>query len=673
MACGSPKREKELSTILNEIDEPQDIKHLTPEELDQLAAELRRFIIKTVSETGGHLASNLGVVELTIALMRVFDFPDDKVVWDVGHQSYVYKILTGRKDQFCHLRQWQGLAGFPKTEESPYDSFNTGHSSTSISAALGLLRAAKQLGKNEHVIAVIGDGALTGGMAYEALNDAGQGDDNLIVILNDNQMSINRNVGGLAKHLNRLRTSTRYRHFKGRVESFLNKIPGIGKPLANWLVRVKNWLRGIFLNRENTMFENFGFTYYGPIDGHDGGALVRALTAAKEAKGPVLVHVCTIKGEGYKPAETEPQNYHGVAPFEIETGVPEVVLPDAREDSTETFQHSLFRSKSFTDTFSRSLQYFAVRDERIVGITAAMASGTGMDAFASLFPKRFYDVGIAEQHAVGLAAGLAAGGLRPVVAIYATFLQRALDQVQHDTVLQKLPVVFCIDRAGVVGEDGETHQGLYDLAFLRALPGGRIFAPRDYEELYLMMKYALAQDQGPTFIRYPKGSPALKPEDYPKISHELVLHGELHSAVTSAQWLRRGTDINLLGWGYTTGLAYRAAERLEEEGISAGVLDLRSVKPLDYSAIAEASHLPIVMMEEIVRQGSAGQEIALWLSEQHKPDLITCIHLPDEAILHGKRDVVLEAYGISAEHFAAVAKSRLEGETNEVRHRIRQV
>lgn len=651
-----------MSTILDSITSPQDIKALSPEECDRLAEEIRQFIISTVAETGGHLASNLGVVELTIALFRVFDFPADKVIWDVGHQSYTYKILTGRKDAFTGLRQWDGLSGFPKREESRFDSFNTGHSSTSISAALGILRASQLLGTQNHVMAIIGDGALTGGMAFEALNDAGQGDDNLIVVLNDNQMSIAHNVGGMEKHLNRLRTSTYYRSFKGKVERFLHRIPGIGKPLAGGLVSLKNWFRRKFMPQENAMFEAFGFRYYGPIDGHDLESLERALRTAAETNGPTLIHICTVKGQGYHPAVSQPQNYHGVAPFEVESGVPNVELVDKTGDSTETFQSDLRRSSGFTDAFSRCLQYFAVRDERVTGICAAMASGTGMEAFGKLFPERFFDVGIAEQHAVALAAGMASGGLRPVVAVYSTFLQRALDQVQHDVVLQNLPVLFCLDRSGVVGEDGETHQGLYDLAYLRALPGGTILAPRDYDELFLMMKTALAKAEGPVIIRYPKGAPLLSKDDFFKIRRSLVEQGSIHHGIERAQWLKRGSDLNLVAWGYTTGLAWQAAAQLAGQGISAGVLDLRSLKPLDWASIEEASLLPIVTIEEIVETGSCSQEICAGLRARENNCRMKSIHIPDQAILQGKRGLVLEQYGISVSNICAEALALLDKE-----------
>lgn len=648
-----------MTNILDKVNKPADVKALSAADCDLLAGELRELIINTVAQTGGHLASNLGVIELTLALMRVFDFPRDEVVWDVGHQSYAWKIMTGRREAFANLRRWQGLAGFPKREESIYDVFNTGHSSTSISAALGLLRGAKRLGEKRRVVAVIGDGALTGGMAYEALNDAGASDDHLIVVLNDNQMSISENVGAFAAHLHKLRTSKRYRRFKSKMEDFCLKIPLIGKGLAKFLVGIKNAFRNLFLHRSNSIPEALGFVYYGPYDGHNRELVEQALQAACDTEGPVLIHICTKKGHGYIPAESSPQNYHGVAPFEVETGLPELPDPDYPTDSTERFEDTLDRCKNFTESFGTSLQYYALRDERVAGICAAMAGGTGMEGFAKQFPERFYDVGIAEQHALTLACGMSASGIKPIVAVYSTFLQRALDQVQHDAVLQKLPVVVCLDRAGIVGEDGETHQGLYDLPFIRALPGGRIWAPADYRDLYEMMGEALKNEEGPVFIRYPKGSPIFSQKDRLRIRALAKKDGADQLPAHAGRWLRRGRDLNIIGWGYTSSLAWQAAELLAERGIEAGVLDLREIKPLNRTILLEACSKPVLIAEEALYEGSVSELLQAYLYGERIFTPLRSVCIKNEPVTQGKRQVVLEYYGLSPEHLAAEAEALL--------------
>lgn len=649
-----------MSEILDKINSPEDVKALSPEDCDKLAGELREFIINTVAQTGGHLASNLGVIELTLALLRVFNFPYDRVVWDVGHQSYAYKILTGRKEAFANLRKWHGLSGFPKREESIYDAFNTGHSSTSISAALGLLRGYRLKGEDRKVIAVIGDGAMTGGMAYEALNDAGVSDENLIVILNDNQMSISYNVGAFAAHLNKLRTSKSYRNFKDRMEDFCLKIPVIGEGLAKVLKKIKGFFRNLFLHKVNAIPEDLGFIYYGPFDGHNRALVEQALHAAADADGPVLIHLLTSKGHGYVPAENSPESYHGVAPFEVETGLPEVLEPDYPTDCTARFEDTLDRCKNFTECFGTSLQYYAMRNEKLVGICAAMAAGTGMESFGKLYPERFYDVGIAEQHAMTLACGMSAAGIKPVVALYSTFLQRALDQVQHDAVLQKLPVVVCLDRAGVVGEDGETHQGLYDLAYLRALPGGEVWAPADYKDLYEMMGEALGREEGPIFIRYPKGAPLFTYEDRRRIRAFCRGDHEEGKKASQGRRIRAGKDLNIVGWGYTTSLAYKAAEKLAEEGIEAGVYDLRRIIPADTELLLEAAREPLLIIEEALPEGSVAEflEAELYKKNMHVP--LRAIHIKNEPVTQGKRQVVLDYYGISVENACAEAKKLLE-------------
>lgn len=648
-----------MSNLLDNIHSPNEVKALTPEDCDRLAEELRAFIINTVAKTGGHLASNLGVIELTLALCRVFDFPRDEVVWDVGHQSYAFKILTGRREEFGTLRTWGGLSGFPKREESVYDVFNTGHSSTSVSAALGLLRGSKLLGRERKVIAVIGDGALTGGEAYEALNDAGASDEDLIVILNDNQMSIAENVGGMAAHLNKLRTSASYRHFKGSLERFCLRIPRIGQKLAEGLASLKDRFRDTIMPRDNAMLESLGFRYYGPFDGHDREQLENALRAAGENRGPVIVHVRTQKGHGYIPAESSPQNYHGVAPFEVETGIPEPPAPVYPTDMTERFEDRLDYSKNFTEAFASSLEYFGLRDEKLVGICAAMPGGTGMDVFGRRFPERFFDVGIAEQHAVTYACGLAAAGMKPVAAIYATFLQRALDQVQHDAVLQKLPVIFCLDRAGVVGEDGETHQGLYDLPYLRALPGGKIWAPSDYKDLYDMLKRALGGLNEPLFIRYPKGSTAFTREDRRKIRAFLRASGESGLSPEVSRFIRRGRDLTILAWGYTAGLAYRAAEELSAEGIECSVFDIRQIKPVDFERMKEAFGGPMLVAEEAIYPGSVAEQLSAYLFREKIDSKLKCLNIKNEFINQGKRQFVLEHYGIAVPAIKQAAKELL--------------
>ncbi len=648
-----------MTKILDRIQGPEDIKKLSPEDLSCLAQELREYIIEVVAKNGGHLASNLGVVELTLALFRTFDFPEDKVVWDVGHQSYTYKILADRKEAFKTLRLWQGLSGFPKTEESPYDAFNTGHSSTSISAALGILRAERSQGNENYVLAVIGDGALTGGMSFEALNDAGQGDENLIVIINDNQMSISENVGGLQKHLQQLRMSQSYLDFKSKAEEFLLKIPLIGKGLAHFFSRVKKNFRRRISPPIYALYESLGFKYYGPIDGHDIQAIETALDAAKFRKGPTVIHVCTVKGKGYSYAMHKPSSYHGVAPFEVEKGVLEKDPVVVVQDKTCSVQDRINKSRSYGEGFSYILQHFAMKEDRIVGICAAMAQGTMMEEFSTIFPERFYDVGIAEQHAVTLASGMAQGGLRPVVAIYATFLQRALDQVMHDVVLNQEPVIFCIDRAGVVGEDGETHQGLYDLAFLRSLPYGTIFTPRSNRDFYRMFSYALGQAKGPIFIRYPKGKMALSLEDDLAIKTYLENTGQDKLPVTSAQWLSGGKDLTIISWGYTTGLAYQSMKALAEEGIEAAVVDLREIHDIDPALVEKALSCPCLIVEEAIYPGSVGEDISAIAYGKKLQTPLQCINIPNHPVLQGPRNLVLDQLGISVDHIVEEGKKLL--------------
>lgn len=583
-----------MSTILSAIESPDQVRDLSVEQLTQLASELRGFIIDRVSRNGGHLASNLGTIELTLALLHEFDLTTDKVVWDVGHQSYAYKILTGRREAFSTLRQKGGLSGFPKREESEYDSFNTGHSTTSISAAIGIARGMRLQGKPGKVIAVIGDGALTGGMAYEAMNNISNEDSNLIIILNDNQMSIDRNVGSLSRNFNKIRVAPGYIRMKNRMEIALEKLPLIGRGLSRFVVSIKNKLRRS-LQPKNSIFESFGLRQYGPIDGHDFHQLMPYLRAARHQHNPVLLHMMTQKGRGYLLAEDRPDVYHGVAPFVIETGI----APRPELDPLDAM-YPMNGCSNFSDAFTMSVMGIAERNSKVVAVTAAMASGTGLLPFATRYPNRFFDVGIAEPHAVTMAAGLATQGLIPIVAIYATFLQRALDQVIHDVVYQGLHVIFSIDRAGIVGADGETHQGLYDRPFLMSLPNVTIFEPRDYLSLKRMLFYAVESCDGPVFIRYPRGLGQCPSEFRSSADPALV------PPLPQAEVVRAGTDVTILCAGNMTGFACQASRILEEEGIEVEIVDARCVKPLDIDTVMDSAERTgaLLVMEEAVSTGS---------------------------------------------------------------------
>ncbi len=618
--------------ILDQINQPEDLSKLSPEQLNTLAAEVRERIICTVASNGGHLASNLGIVELTLALLLEFNFPDDKIVFDVGHQSYPYKLLTGRRDRFATLRREHGISGFPKREESEYDFFNTGHSSTAISAALGLLQADSLHGKSNHVLAVVGDGALTGGMALEAMNDACQfpGDDaskRLIVILNDNQMSISRNVGSISRHLEKLRLSPRYNRLKVRVEPVLQRLPLLGRPLLNLFEKTKRALRGL-ARSESGFFETMGFRYYGPIDGHDLPQLRKHLRTIKTLTGPLVLHVITQKGRGYNLAECSPDIYHGVAPFVIENGI----VPDNNK-----------KTPRFSDSFGEALCEIAAAEPRLYALTAAMPDGTGLTEFARIFPERFHDCGIAEQHTVTLAAGMAAGGLKPVVAMYATFLQRAYDQILHDICLQNLPVVLAIDRAGIVGEDGETHQGIYDISFLLPMPNMHVLAPRDSHELTRMLA-ATIEINGPAAIRYPRG----RSPEYP----ELV---ELTPAPAGkAELLRTGSEATLLSTGTSARAALDAAAVLENEGHSIEVIDLRWLKPLDWETISASVSKTgrVLIVEEGVAVGGVGSVITGRLATEMPGVSIANANLDDRIHPQAKREQILAAQGLNAEGLA---------------------
>lgn len=622
-----------MSKLLDEINEPADLKNLTPAELVALASEIRATIVASLSQTGGHLAANLGVVELTIALHTVFSSPKDKIIWDVGHQCYTHKILTGRRDQLGTLRQFGGLSGFPKRRESPHDAFQTGHSSTSISAALGYAKARDLAGGEHSVVAVIGDGAMTGGLAFEALNNAGEDGTDLIVVLNDNRMAIGPNVGALPAYLSRVRSAPIYDRMKADVELILNKIPVVGRGVARVAERVKDSIK--YLVVPGMLFEELGFTYLGPIDGHNIAVLQRVLRNAREIGGPVLVHVLTQKGRGYAPAERNPDKYHGPGPFDVLTG--EIYHKEG--------------APTYSQVFGRTLIRLAEQDERLVAITAAMPDGTGLAEFARRFPDRFFDVGIAEAHAATFAAGLAAGGLRPVYAVYSTFLQRAYDQVIHDICLQGLPVVLAVDRAGLVGDDGETHHGIYDCAFLRTVPGIVVMAPRDENELQHMLKTAISLD-GPAVVRYPRGqSQGVTMDPEPRVL-----------PVGRAEVLRRGRDVAIVALGSMVRQAERAAELLAEEGIRTTVVNARYVKPLDGALLEElaATVGMIVTVEEHALAAGFGGAVLEYLAERgHGPVPVLCLGLPDQVIEHGAPSIYLKEYGLTGEGIASAVREFL--------------
>lgn len=609
-----------MGRLLDKIGSPDDIKKLNIQQLKELSEEIRSFLIENVSKTGGHLASNLGVVELSIAIHKVFNSPIDKIIWDVGHQSYVHKIITGRKHKFDTLRQFEGIAGFPRTHESEHDIFNTGHSSTSISAALGFARARDIKNEKYSVVAVIGDGALTGGMAFEALNDAGRSPNNLIVILNDNEMSITRNVGGLSGYLSRIRTQPIYYKAKEELDEFLNKIPAIGKSAVKALERAKGTIK--YIITPGIIFEELGFKYLGPIDGHNISELNRVLSRAKLLKGPILIHVFTKKGKGYRFAEKRPQEYHGVSPFEIETG----------ESITD-------KRPTFSDVFGKEICQLGEKDKNVVAISAAMTQGTGLEDFSKKFPKRFFDVGIAEQHAVTLAAGMARNGLKPVVAIYSSFLQRAYDQILHDVAMQKLHVVLAIDRAGLVGEDGETHQGLFDIAYLNHIPNMCILAPYDYSEFREMLEYAVLQHNGPIAIRYPRGTGI--------DSNQFTSHVEMGKGVL----LREGKDITIAAIGNMVETAIKVSDRIEKHGYSVEVINARFVKPIDNKLILDSSKKTgnIITIEDGTVKGGFGSSVLDLINQSNPGCKIKVYGFPDKPIVHGSRQELIKKYRLDVD------------------------
>ena len=610
--------------MLERIQKENDIKKLNPEELIKLAEEIREFLIEKTSKSGGHLASNLGVVELTIAMHRIFELPKDKIIWDVGHQSYTHKLLTGRKDQFDTLRKYGGMSGFPKRKESDCDAFDTGHSSTSVSAGLGYVKARDLKGEDYSVISVIGDGSLTGGMAYEALNNAAQLETNFIIVLNDNHMSISENVGGMSRYLAGLRTADFYTELKKGVTRTLERVPRVGERMIGHIRKTKNSIKQLIV--PGMLFEDMGITYLGPVPGHDIGALCKALSEARRIDGPVLLHVMTEKGKGYEPAENAPDIFDGIGPFDVGTGK---ALGEKKKDTC-------------TDVFGKVLCEEAKRREDIVAITAAMADGTGLSRFKKLYPERFFDVGIAEAHGVTFAAGLAAGGMKPVFAVYSSFLQRGYDQMIHDVGLQNLPVVFAVDRAGLVGSDGETHQGIFDLSYLSSIPNMTVMSPKNKWELADMLRFALGFD-GPAALRYPRGSAFDGYEEY----REPVSLGK-------SEMIFAEKDIALFSVGHMFEEAVKVRKRLKAEGLSCTLVNARFVKPLDTACIRSLSkdHKLIAVIEENVASGACSQRVLECAAADNLQVKVLPCALPDQYVEHGSVDVLRRETGIDAEALA---------------------
>ena len=607
--------------ILDSIQKENDIQKIDNKDLPQLAQEIRTFLIEKISENGGHLGSNLGVVELTMAMHLSFHLPEDKMIWDVGHQSYTHKLLTGRKDGFDTLRKYGGMSGFPKRKESACDAFDTGHSSTSISAGLGYAMASQLKGDNNYVVSVIGDGSLTGGMAWEALNNASRLKRNFIIVLNDNNMSIAENVGGFSEYLNQVSTREGYQNLKAGVENTLSRLPGRGEQLIRGIRKTKNSIKQFFV--PGMLFEEMGLTYLGPYDGHNIDQLMRAFKEAKQVNGAVVLHVCTQKGQGYEPAMRHPARFHGAEPFVIETGLPKKKRIKA----------------NYTDIFSTVMRKMGDREPDVVAVTAAMPDGTGLKRFHNMFPDRFFDVGIAEQHAVTFAAGLAAAGLKPVVAVYSSFLQRAYDQVIHDVCIQNLHVIFAIDRAGLVGSDGETHQGIFDLSYLSSIPNMTVMAPKNKWELSDMMKFAVRYD-GPIALRYPRG------ESYDGLSR-------FRLPIEYGKWetIYDENEIALLAVGSMVKTAVEVRDRLRQMGYGCTLVNARFVKPLDQEAIRtlQAEHQLLVTMEENVKSGGFGEAVLEYLNEIKSQTRAMVIALPDDYVEHGNVDLLKQECGIDAE------------------------
>ena len=606
--------------LLDRIEKENDIKQIAKEDYDALAQEIREFLIEKISETGGHLGSNLGAVELTMALHLALTLPEDKIIWDVGHQSYTHKLLTGRRDGFATLRKYHGMSGFPKRKESECDCFDTGHSSTSVSAGLGMVKARDLRGEKNTIVSVIGDGSLTGGMAYEALNNASQLETNYIIVLNDNNMSISENVGGISTYLNNVRTATGYLDLKEGVYKAL-KGTSRGESVIAKIRRLKNGVKQLVI--PGMFFEEMGITYLGPVDGHDVNALIRVIGEAKRVKGAVLVHVVTEKGKGYAPAQRHPARFHGAEPFEIESGLPK----NPRNTS------------NYTDVFSTVMCKLGQREENVVAITAAMPDGTGLKRFRNMYPDRFFDVGIAEEHAVTFAAGLAAGGMRPVVAIYSSFLQRAYDQILHDVCLQNLPVVFAIDRAGLVGADGETHQGIFDLSYLSSIPGMTVMAPKNKWELSDMMKFAVHFD-GPIAVRYPRGEAYAGLSEY----RASVAYGE-------SEWIYEESEVALLAVGSMVKTAEQVRDRLKAAGHECSLVNVRFVKPADEKMIrkAAAGHRLIVTMEENVASGGYGERVRACLADAESGARLYTVTLPDAYVEHGNTELLKRELSLDAD------------------------
>ena len=619
--------------LLDKIKSAGDIKKINPADYQELAQEIRTFLIEKISKTGGHLGSNLGAVELTMALHLFLDLPEDKLIWDVGHQSYTHKLLTGRREGFESLRKYGGMSGFPKRKESDCDCFDTGHSSTSISAGLGLVKARDIKGENHTIVSVIGDGALTGGMVYEALNNAGKLETNFIIVLNDNNMSISENVGGMSKYLNNVRTANAYLDIKEGVYNTLKEIPK-GAKVVEGIRKAKSSFKQLVV--PGMFFEDMGITYLGPVDGHNIPAMLRVFQEAKRTRNAVIVHVLTQKGKGFIPAERHPARFHGAEPFDIETGLPTKPRTTA----------------NYTDIFSTVMTKLGARDEKVVAITAAMPDGTGLKRFRNIYPDRFFDVGIAEEHAVTFAAGLAAGGLKPVVAIYSSFLQRAYDQILHDVCIQSLPVVFAIDRAGIVGSDGETHQGIFDLSYLSSIPGMHIMAPKNKWELSDMMKFAVSLG-APIALRYPRGEAYAGLKEY-----------RAPIEMGKAEPIYVENEICLMAVGSMVKTAEEVRDRLKNAGYHCSLINARFVKPIDENAVewAERNHKIIVTMEENVASGGYGEKVREKLDELPAGAKLVRIAIPDEYVEHGNVDLLKKEIGIDTDTIVEKIMKEMEAQ-----------